>query len=121
MQIAATYALANLPKQGNVSKQICEASNVESIEYGPEYIIPKPLDPRVLVEESIAVAKAAVETGVARAPITDWDAYRAELEAMAIAIQQFHSKISYYKREAERLASLFSIKLNSGEFLLRLV
>ncbi len=87
MKIAATYALANLAKQGNVSKEICEAYNVDSIEYGPEYIIPKPLDPRVLVEESIAVAKAACETGVARAPITDWDAYRAELEAMAIAIQ----------------------------------
>ncbi len=87
MKVAATMALANLAKAGNIPQEVCDAYGEESIEYGPEYIIPKPLDPRVLVEESIAVAKAAVETGVARSPITDWDAYRAELEAMAIRIQ----------------------------------
>ena len=50
--------------------------------FGREYLIPKPFDPRVLIWEAPAVAKAAMDTGVARKPITDWDAYRESLERM---------------------------------------
>ena len=87
MKVAATMALANLAKAGDVPAEVCVAYGESSIEYGPDYIIPKPLDPRVLVEESIAVAKAAVESGVARAPITDWNAYREHLVQMSKDIQ----------------------------------
>ena len=48
--------------------------------FGPDYIIPKPFDPRLILEIAPAVARAAMETGVARRPITDFDAYRRELE-----------------------------------------
>ncbi len=87
MKLAATHALANLAKAGNVPADVCEAYGVKSLEFGPDYIIPKPLDPRVLVEESIAVAKAACDSGVAKAPITDWDGYRKHLEALSLKIQ----------------------------------
>ncbi len=87
MKVAATMALAELAKAGDVPQEVCEAYGLTSLEFGPEYIIPKPLDHRVLITQSLAVAKAAVETGVARAPITDWDAYKAELEEMAERIK----------------------------------
>jgi malate dehydrogenase (oxaloacetate-decarboxylating)(NADP+) len=87
MKVAATHALAELAKAGDVPQSVLNAYGVEKLEFGPEYLIPTPLDPRVLVEESIAVAKAAVKTGVAKKPITDWAGYRKELEEMSIAIQ----------------------------------
>ena len=55
------------------------AYNEKNIVYGPEYIIPKPLDNRLLSTVAPAVAKAAMDSGVARSPITDWDAYKVEL------------------------------------------
>ncbi len=55
------------------------AYNEKTISFGPNYIIPKPVDPRLLSTVSPAVAKAAMESGVAQHPITDWDAYVAEL------------------------------------------
>jgi malate dehydrogenase (oxaloacetate-decarboxylating)(NADP+) len=83
MKEAATRALAALAQAGNVPEAVLKAYNVESLEFGPEYIIPKPTDPRVLVEESIAVAVAAMESGVARKPLKDVDSYRESLEKMA--------------------------------------
>ncbi len=82
MKIAATHALADLAKKSEVPDAILKAYNVESLEFGPDYIIPKPLDSRVLVEESVAVARAAMETGVARQPL-DIDDYRERLELLA--------------------------------------
>ncbi|MCU0726433.1 MAG: NADP-dependent malic enzyme [Planctomycetes bacterium] len=79
MKLAASYALAQLAKQ-DVPDAVRKAYGGEEMRFGPEYIIPKPLDPRVLLYEAPAVARAAVETGVARKPITDWDAYRESLE-----------------------------------------
>ncbi len=79
MKLAASYALAELAKQ-DVPDAVRKAYGGSEIRFGPEYIIPKPLDPRVLTWEAPAVARAAVETGVARRPITDWDAYREGLE-----------------------------------------
>ncbi|NIS79119.1 MAG: phosphotransacetylase [Anaerolineales bacterium] len=77
MKIAASYALANLAKQ-DVPDSVLHAYGLESLRFGPDYIIPKPFDPRVLLWEAPAVAKAAMDTGVARQNI-DLDAYREEL------------------------------------------
>jgi malate dehydrogenase (oxaloacetate-decarboxylating)(NADP+) len=83
MKVAATRALASLARTGPVPQRVLDAYGVDSFEFGPEYIIPKPMDPRVLVDESLAVAKAAMDTGVAREPIDDLDAYRVRLEQLA--------------------------------------
>lgn len=80
MKLAASHALARLARQ-DVPDSVLKAYGVEELRFGKEYIIPKPFDPRVLTSVAPAVAKAAMETGVARLQITDWDRYRAELEA----------------------------------------
>ena len=80
MKIAASRALAMLARE-DVPDSVTRAYGGKRIEFGKEYIIPKPFDPRVLLRETIAVAKAAMETGVARTPINDMDAYRDALEA----------------------------------------
>ena len=78
MKLAATYALAALAKE-DVPDSVCRAYGVESLKFGEDYIIPKPFDPRVLVWEAAAVAKAAMETGVAQNPVNIAD-YREQLE-----------------------------------------
>ena len=80
MKIAACMALANLAKE-DVPDSVLRAYGGKRIEFGREYIIPKPFDPRVLLWEAPAVAKAAIDSGVARHPITDFEAYRDALEA----------------------------------------
>ncbi|MEK6221894.1 MAG: phosphate acyltransferase, partial [Chloroflexota bacterium] len=77
MKLAATYALASLAKE-DVPDSVLRAYGVDSLKFGPEYIIPKPFDPRVLIWESTAVAEAAMKTGVARKEI-DLDEYREQL------------------------------------------
>lgn len=79
MKLAATKALAQLAKEP-VSEEVCKAYNVKKLEFGREYIIPKPLDPRLISRVASAVAMAAIESGVARLKIDDWDAYRASLD-----------------------------------------
>ncbi len=78
MKLAAVKALADLAKTP-VPDIVNLAYNQKSISFGPEYIIPKPVDPRLLATVSPAVAKAAIESGVAQIEITDWDAYVVEL------------------------------------------
>jgi len=78
MKLAATRALAALTKE-DVPDSVCRAYGVDHLEFGRDYLIPKPFDPRVLVWEASAVAKAAMETGVAQEPV-DIDAYREQLE-----------------------------------------
>ncbi len=68
MKLAATRALANLAKE-DVPDSVCRAYGVARLKFGPDYLIPKPFDPRVLVWESSAVAQAAMETGVAQEPV----------------------------------------------------
>lgn len=80
MKIAAAYALANLAKE-DVPDAVIRAYGGKRIEFGREYIIPKPFDTRVLLWEAAAVAKAAMDSGVARVPIRDFEAYRDSLEA----------------------------------------
>ncbi len=79
MKLAAVRALAQLTRSP-VPDIVMMAYNEKNIVFGPNYIIPKPLDNRLLSTVAPAVAKAAMETGVARYPITDWDAYRHELD-----------------------------------------
>jgi len=78
MKKAAVVALANLAKE-SVPEQVNIAYGETKLTFGREYIIPKPFDPRLIAEVPPAVAKAAMESGVATAPITDWDKYRDEL------------------------------------------
>lgn len=78
MKMAAVLALADLAKQ-LVPEQVNIAYNEKNLQFGREYIIPKPFDARLITEIPPAVAKAAMDSGVALKPITDWDAYREEL------------------------------------------
>ena len=79
MKLAATRALADLAKQ-DVPDSVCRAYGVSRLQFGREYLIPKPFDPRVLMWEASAVAEAAMRTGVAQQPV-DLDTYRAQLES----------------------------------------
>lgn len=79
MKLAATRALAALARE-EVPASVLKAYSLENLEFGREYIIPKPLDPRLISWVAPAVARAAVETGVARSVIEDWDAYAESLD-----------------------------------------
>jgi len=78
MKMAAVHALANLAKE-SVPEKVNITYGETNIQYGREYIIPKPFDHRLMTEVPPAVAKAAMESGVAKYPIKDWDAYRETL------------------------------------------
>ncbi len=78
MKMAAAKALASLAKE-EVPASIAKAYGGEKFTFGPNYIVPKPFDPRVIEWEAVAVAKAACEEGVAKHPIKDWDAYASKL------------------------------------------
>ena len=79
MKVAAARSLAALAKE-DVPDAVAKAYGLQSLHFGPDYLIPKPLDPRVLLWEAPAVAHAAIESGVARIPL-DLDHYKEELEA----------------------------------------
>ena len=81
MKLAAVHAIADLAKQP-VPDVVNEVYHVNDLTFGPRYFIPKPVDPRLITEVSAAVAKAAMESGVARSPITDWDAYKQNLRQL---------------------------------------
>jgi malate dehydrogenase (oxaloacetate-decarboxylating)(NADP+) len=78
MKLAATHALAELARE-EVPESVSRTYGLDRLEFGPEYIIPKPFDPRVLLRESSAVAKAAMDSGVAQEHV-DLDEYREQLE-----------------------------------------
>ena len=78
MKMAAVHAIADLAKQP-VPDIVNEVYHVNDLTFGPKYFIPKPVDPRLITEVSAAVAKAAMESGVARKAITDWDTYKKNL------------------------------------------
>lgn len=78
MKLAAVYAIANLAKEA-VPETVNLAYDSKNITFGPDYIIPKPIDPRLIYTVAPAVAKAAMESGVAQHKITNWDAYVQEL------------------------------------------
>ena len=78
MKMAAVHALARLAKE-SVPEQVNVAYGETRLTFGKEYIIPKPFDPRLIAEIPPAVAKAAIESGVAKEPILDWEKYKDEL------------------------------------------
>jgi malate dehydrogenase (oxaloacetate-decarboxylating)(NADP+) len=78
MKLAAVYAIADLAKQP-VPDQVNMAYNIANLQFGREYIIPKPVDPRLITYVAPAVAKAAMDSGVAKNPIADMEAYKQEL------------------------------------------
>jgi len=80
MKIAAVKAIAEMAKK-TIPETVNLAYNTTTLKFGRDYIIPKPMDPRLITEVSAAVAKAAIDSGVARKIITDWDAYNEELRA----------------------------------------
>ena len=81
MKMAAVLAIAELAKQP-VPDVVNDVYKVNNLTFGPDYFIPKPVDPRLITEVSAAVAKAAMESGVARKQITDWNAYKNRLREM---------------------------------------
>ena len=81
MKLAAVHAIADLAKNP-VPDVVNEAYHVNNLTFGPEYFIPKPVDPRLITEVSMAVAKAAMESGVARKQITNWDEYKNHLREL---------------------------------------
>lgn len=80
MKLAAVKALASLAKE-TIPEEVIEAYGEKNISFGREQIIPKPLDPRLIYYIAPAVAKAAMESGVAKNPIADWDLYEMELKS----------------------------------------
>ena len=81
MKLAAVRAIAGLAKKP-VPDIVNEAYHVNNLTFGPEYFIPKPVDPRLITEVSMAVAKAAMDSGVARKQISDWEGYRNHLREL---------------------------------------
>lgn len=81
MKMAAVYAIADLAKQP-VPDVVNDVYKVNNLKFGREYFIPKPVDPRLIAEVSAAVAKAAIDSGVARRSIEDWDEYKNSLSVM---------------------------------------
>ena len=75
MKLAAVHAIASLAKQP-VPDVVNNVYKVNNLTFGPSYFIPKPVDPRLITEVSAAVAKAAIDSGVARKQITDWEGYK---------------------------------------------
>ncbi|MGF0098442.1 NADP-dependent malic enzyme [Prevotella sp. SGI.027] len=81
MKMAAVHAIADLAKQP-IPDVVNEVYHINDLNFGPKYFIPKPIDPRLITEVSAAVAKAAVDSGVARTPIKDWDKYKENLKQL---------------------------------------
>ena len=81
MKLAAVHAIAELAKQP-VPDVVNDVYHVNDLTFGPKYFIPKPVDPRLITEVSAAIAKAAMDSGVARTPITDWEAYKQHLRQL---------------------------------------
>ena len=92
MKLAASHALASLARE-EVPDEVLAAYGVKTLRFGPDYIIPKPFDPRVLTWEASAVAEAAVKSGVAAEPKEDFDAYRLSLDASRSRSREFMQMI----------------------------
>ncbi|HEY4650072.1 MAG TPA: NADP-dependent malic enzyme [Pontibacter sp.] len=93
MKLAAVHALAKLAKEP-VPEIVHKAYGDNTISFGRFYLIPKPLDPRLITTVSPAVARAAMESGVARNPITDWEAYEQELQERIGIDQKLMTRIT---------------------------
>jgi malate dehydrogenase (oxaloacetate-decarboxylating)(NADP+) len=94
MKLAAVHALAKLTRE-DVPERVSAAYGGQQFTFGPEYIIPKPFDPRVLLWVTPAVAKAAMDSGVAKKPIQDFQAYRDQLESLQGAKTSFVRRVMH--------------------------
>jgi malate dehydrogenase (oxaloacetate-decarboxylating)(NADP+) len=101
MEIAAVHAIAELA-QAEQSDVVANAYGGEILSFGPEYLIPKPFDPRLMMKIAPAVAKAAVDSGVALRPIADYDAYGEKLQSFVYASGQTMKPIFSVAKKAER-------------------
>ncbi len=101
MEIAAVHAIAELA-QAEQSEVVAAAYAGATLSFGPEYLIPKPFDPRLMMKIAPAVAQAAVESGVAQRPVPDMDAYREKLQGFVYASGNTMKPIFTLAKRAER-------------------
>ena len=125
MEIAAVYAMAELA-QAEQSEVVAAAYAGQQLSFGPEYLIPKPFDPRLMIKIAPAVAKAAMESGVAQRPIDDLDAYRERLQAFVYASgtlmkpiftaakRATKKRVAYSEGEEERVLRAAQIVVDEG-------
>jgi malate dehydrogenase (oxaloacetate-decarboxylating)(NADP+) len=125
MEIAAVHAIAELA-QAEQSEVVAAAYVGATLSFGPEYLIPKPFDPRLMMKIAPAVAKAAAESGVARRPIKDFDAYREKLQAFVyasgttmkpifnIAKRAVNKRVAYAEGEEERVLRAVQVVVDEG-------
>jgi malate dehydrogenase (oxaloacetate-decarboxylating)(NADP+) len=124
MELAAVRAIAELA-QAETSEQVARAYNIESISFGPEYLIPRPFDPRLIARVAPAVAEAAMDSGVATRPIADLDAYRESLsqfvyhsglimKPLFAAAKASPKRVVYAEGEDERVLRAVQIVVDEG-------
>jgi len=125
MEIAAVHAIAELA-QAEQSEVVAAAYAGEALAFGPEYLIPKPFDPRLMMKIAPAVAQAAADSGVALRPITDMDAYRDRLQSFvfasgtmmkpiyAAAKRAVNKRIAYAEGEEERVLRACQVVVDEG-------
>jgi malate dehydrogenase (oxaloacetate-decarboxylating)(NADP+) len=125
MEIAAVHAIAELA-QAEQSEVVAAAYAGATLSFGPEYLIPKPFDPRLMMKIAPAVAKAAADSGVARRPIKDFDAYREKLQAFVyasgtmmkpifnIAKRAKNKRVAYAEGEEERVLRAAQVVVDEG-------
>jgi malate dehydrogenase (oxaloacetate-decarboxylating)(NADP+) len=125
MEIAAVHALADLA-QAEASEVVAAAYAGATLSFGPEYLIPKPFDPRLMMRIAPAVAKAAADSGVALRPIEDFEAYRQKLQAFVyasgttmkpiftLAKRAQHKRVVYCEGEEERVLRAVQVVLDEG-------
>src|SRR6267143_1100278 len=124
MELAAAHAIAELA-QAETAEQVALAYGIESISFGPEYIIPRPFDPRLIARVAPAVAKAAMESGVATRPIADLVAYRESLaqfvyhsgllmKPLFSAAKAAPRRVVYAEGEDERVLRAVQIVIDEG-------
>jgi len=98
MKLAAVHALANLTHE-IVPDEVNVTYNQTNLQFGPNYIIPKPIDPRLIIAVAPAVAKAAMESGVAQKPIKDWEAYDRQLKSRLGLDNKFIRRLTMQARQ----------------------
>jgi malate dehydrogenase (oxaloacetate-decarboxylating)(NADP+) len=125
MEIAAVYAIAELA-QAEQSEVVAAAYAGEQLAFGPEYLIPKPFDPRLMIKIAPAVAQAAADSGVALRPIPDMDAYREKLQSFVYASgttmkpifmaakKGLKKRVAYAEGEEERVLRAAQIVVDEG-------
>jgi malate dehydrogenase (oxaloacetate-decarboxylating)(NADP+) len=125
MEIAAVHAIAELA-QAEQSEVVAAAYAGEKLAFGPEYLIPKPFDPRLMMKIAPAVAQAAADSGVALRPVTDMEAYREKLQSFvfasgtimkpiyAAAKNASRKRVAYAEGEEERVLRACQIVVDEG-------